>query len=111
PAGTLRYRLRELLGYPDNFSGWIVPAFRLASRLLRTNRFNAVITISPPVSAHLVGLMLHKRFCHIPWFAQFHDPWSTNPFHQRGIGFLTRLDRYFEARVVRKATRILCATE
>lgn len=109
--GRLRSRMRELLGYPDYYSGWIMPAFGRASHLLRSARFDAYMTISPPVSAHLVGLMLRKRFRRIPWFVQFHDPWSNNPFNQWGLQFLSRLDTSLESLVIRNATRVFCATE
>jgi glycosyltransferase involved in cell wall biosynthesis len=103
--------LRDMSSVPDSCAGWVVPAYRHAARLLRRERFDAILSVSPSVSAHLAALLLRRRHPELVWFAQFHDPWTLNPYHQRVVPGLNRLDRHLEATVVRRCDRIVCATE
>jgi len=61
--------------YPDNKKGWIGPAERKGKELLRTRRFDLIISTSPPISAHEVARRLHDQF-QLPWLADFRDFWS-----------------------------------
>ena len=109
--GTLRTKLREVFRFPDMYSGWIMPAYRRAAELLRDEPFDAMLSISPEVSAHLAALRLHRRFPHVPWFAQFHDPWSGNPYKQWKSKTFARWEQRLESAVVRNCDRLICATE
>jgi glycosyltransferase involved in cell wall biosynthesis len=55
--------------------------------MLRATDFNAIYSVGPPMTAHLIGLLL-KRRSRKPWVSDFHDPWATNPFwtHRSRIG-------------------------
>jgi glycosyltransferase involved in cell wall biosynthesis len=103
----------ELGSWPDDHGGWAVPAYRHAVRLLRRERFDAVLSVCPSVSAHLAALLLRRRFPGLVWFAQYHDPWGLiwSPCRQRHLPGMNRLDRALEAAVVRRCDRLLCATE
>ncbi len=106
-----REALWDLLCIPDGCCGWIVPAYRHALRLVRQRQFDAILSVSPCVSAHLAALLLHRRHPELCWFAQFHDPWTQNPIYPRLLPGLSLLDRQLEAAVVRRCDRIVCATE
>jgi glycosyltransferase involved in cell wall biosynthesis len=103
----------DLCSWPDDHAGWAVPAYRYAVRLLRRERFDAVLSVCPSVSAHVSALLLRRRFPDLVWFAQYHDPWGLipSPCRQRHIPGLDRLDRVLESAVVRRCDRIVCATD
>lgn len=67
--------------FPDPKVGWAKPACRKGIELHSTYHFDAIMTTSPPISAHLVGLSLSKRL-RIPWVADFRDPWTTRTIEQ-----------------------------
>ena len=68
----------ESIVVPDlSLVGWLPFALPRARSLLRAERFDCVITTSPPQSAHLVGLML--RGAGVPWVADLRDGWSFDP--------------------------------
>ena len=82
-----------------------------ARQSLREQRFDALLTISPPHSTHLVGSSaLHRLFPDVPWIAQLHDPWvsfdapPTDWALQRGASYLER-------QVLSGANEILLATD
>ncbi|UCG63082.1 MAG: hypothetical protein JSV52_07310 [Candidatus Zixiibacteriota bacterium] len=61
--------------FPDPKVGWVRPAVKLG-RVLSTNRhYGAVISTSPPMSSHLVGMKLSKEF-RLPLIADFRDFWT-----------------------------------
>ena len=66
----------KLFFVPDPAIIWAFFAYRKAIRLLRQHSYEAVMTISPPESAHLAGLWL-KRRTGIRWVANFEDLWSS----------------------------------
>jgi hypothetical protein len=77
PGGEGRVRgfIRHWLYRPDAQIGWYPFAVAAGRRLLREHRFDAILSSSFPVTAHLVGRRLH-RDSGLPWVADFRDLWS-----------------------------------
>jgi hypothetical protein len=55
-------------------------ALPAARRLLARGGFDAMISVSPPVSSHWAALRLKKQFPKVTWIADFQDPFVGNPF-------------------------------
>jgi glycosyltransferase involved in cell wall biosynthesis len=89
--------------------GWLPSALPRAL-LLRPNRFDCVITSSPPQSAHLIGLALRGRG--IRWIAELRDGWTFDPPRRAWPTSLQRrLDVALERRVVKSADAVVGVTE
>jgi glycosyltransferase involved in cell wall biosynthesis len=71
----LRGLIRHWIYRPDAQIGWYPFAVAAGRRLLREHRFDAILSSSFPVTAHLVGRRLH-RDSGLPWVADFRDLWS-----------------------------------
>ncbi len=67
--------------FPDSKIGWVKPAVRLGRKLLKSKKYATLITTSPPMSVHLIGLQLSQEF-KIPWVADFRDYWESQPFEE-----------------------------
>jgi len=68
----------ESLAVPDlGAVSWLPYALPAALRLVRRERFDCVITSSPPQSAHLIGRALKRRG--VPWIAELRDGWTFDP--------------------------------
>lgn len=108
--GRLRREALAVLTVLGDEVGWTPPAYRAASRLVKNERFDAILTSGPPHSTHLVGLLLKRRF-KIPWVADLRDPWSLL---EMDIGVTTNrskaIERRLEALVVRYADVIVTTT-
>jgi glycosyltransferase involved in cell wall biosynthesis len=80
-----------------------------ALRLNRRERFDCVITSSPPESIHAVGLALKRRG--VAWIVDLRDAWTFEPL---GPPFPTaaqrRLDEGLERRWLRAADRVVCVS-
>lgn len=61
--------------FPDAKKGWIRGAVKLGRTLLTNRDYHAVLSTSPPVSAHLVAQTLAREF-NRPWLADFRDYWA-----------------------------------
>lgn len=115
--GSMGGVLASYVTFPDPRTGWVVPAILRARQLLEMESFDAIMTVSPPHSAQLIGLGLRHRRPRLPWIAQLHDPWYFEPEEiEDGIARtpdrLQRwLIRHLERRVVRGADLVLLATE
>ena len=89
---------------------WLPAAARRARQLMRTARFDCIVTTSPPESAHLLALTLGRM--RPAWIVDLRDPWTTPGFR---IPFPTRaqraLDRALERRVVDTADAVVAVHE
>jgi glycosyltransferase involved in cell wall biosynthesis len=90
---------RSYLFPADEQFGWIPRAFSLARRVVREHSVCAVVSTSPPHSAHIAALAL-KRYCHLKWVADFRDPLVRD-----GDTRNTRRQRFFNRRLERAIFR------
>jgi glycosyltransferase involved in cell wall biosynthesis len=100
-------RYPRLLAFPDRDVSWLLPAVRHAVRAHRSEPIAALLSSSPPVTAHCIAGLLH-RATGAPWIAELRDPWNlTAP-----PGLLsTRADRLLERWVYTRADRIVVTTD
>lgn len=84
-----RGAVNDWLFVPDEWAGWIGPALMLGRRLLRDERYDAIMSSFPRPSTELVASIL-ARESGLPWLADYRDPWATRhlrhyptPLHRR----------------------------
>lgn len=61
--------------WPDFASFWYFPAVARAHKLMRKEKYDAMISVSLPFTGHCVGLAL-KKFYGLPWIVDIGDPFS-----------------------------------
>lgn len=89
---------------------WTPFARRRARSLQRERPFDAVVTTSPPESAHSVGRALQRRG--VPWVADVRDAWTFEPLRPAfAFGALHRLDERMERRLLGAAEVVTCVSE
>jgi len=104
----LAMRLLPIYGRsPDEFVDWSRRSARAAAEWLEQNKgaIDVVATFGEPMSDHLIGLELKRRFG-LPWLAHFSDPWADNPF-RRFRPLANWRNRVLEARVIEEADCIV----
>lgn len=103
---SLCWRLcRALLAMPDDKRLWVRRAVAAGRRLLARGAFDVILTRACPLSCHLVGLALKRRFG-TPWVAHFSDPWTASPYFPRHAPWQVRYNQRLEARVFASADRV-----
>ncbi len=96
---------------PDARVGWYFNALRIGKTIVRSEKIDAVITIGPPHSTHLIGYSLSKSFG-IHHYPVFIDPWVDIIYYKefkRSTPTLL-LDNYFEKIVLRNSTASIFVT-
>lgn len=95
----------ELINYPDSYKGWKTYAVRAGEGLLRRESYNAIISSSSPVTAHVIAATL-KANRNVPWVADLRDPWSQN--HNYSYSSLRRMrDRRLELKTLAAANALV----
>jgi len=72
---------RGNLFIPDARKFWIKPSIRFLKKQLKAHPVDAIVSTGPPHSMHLIALPLSKMF-HLPWLADFRDPWTNIDFYK-----------------------------
>ena len=90
-------------------AAWAPFARSRALRLNRRERFDCVITSSPPESAHAVGRALSRRG--VAWVADLRDAWTFEPIRPPfPTAVQRRLDERLERRWLASADAVVCVS-
>ena len=75
-------------------------------------KIDAVITTGPPMSTHLVGQKLKKRF-HLHWIADFRDPWTDIYYYNKmyPTPIAKAIDRKYERNVLLDADQVITVSD
>jgi len=97
----------RLVTYPDAMRGWYRHLVSELNKTVANQKFDAIISTSPPVTTHLAVRRANRRF--IPWIADLRDLWADNPYHQ---GRLRRsLDAILESRTLSAAAALVTVSD
>jgi len=103
--------IRMNLFIPDARIGWYLPGVAAARKILRKEKYDAILTNGPPHTAHLLGKKLSREFS-IPLVPVFIDPWVDISYYKnQKRNYLTlKLDNYLEKSVVLSASKLVFVT-
>jgi glycosyltransferase involved in cell wall biosynthesis len=93
--------IRANIFIPDARIGWLPGAILKLNRLMKQEHIQLVFTTSPPHSLQLIGRHLKKKY-HLPWVADFRDPWTDIQYYQvfKRSKFAQKTDRALERSVL-----------
>ncbi len=97
---ALSRKVKEL-HFPDSKVGFVRPAFKELEKLLPADGDNILITTSPPVSIHQLGLKARERY-QFKWVADWRDIWEALPHFEQSRNFSRKAVEYTQ-RVLRAA--------
>ena len=104
--------VRGNLFLPDARKGWNKFALKQVREIISAEKFDAVITSSPPHSTQLLGLKLKKEFG-LRWIADLRDPW-TDIYYYKDMMHLPvakKIDAAYEKTVLENADEILVVSD
>ena len=104
--------LRMNLFIPDARVGWYFPAVKTGTNFLSGDKIDAVVSIGPPHTTHLVGKKLAAKF-NIPHIPVFIDPWVDISYYKdfKRSRLTISLDKKLEKSVLGNASAIVFVTE
>jgi glycosyltransferase involved in cell wall biosynthesis len=95
--------------FPDEQVGWAPFAARRGMAINRATPLDVVYSSSLPISCHLAAGLVAKR-AHLPWVADFRDPWIGHAYLVPPRGLHAYMQRRIERRIVHLADRIVFPT-
>ena len=104
--------IRMNLFIPDSRMGWYFPSVMEGRKFLTGNYFDAIVSIGPPHTSHLIAKRLSKMFG-IPHIPVFIDPWTDIIYYKnfKRDKLTLLIDNYLEKRVLRNAKKVVFVTE
>ena len=86
----------EIFAYPDSMKYWKKPAIEEASKIIESEKIDAIMSTSSPVTSHLIAHELKEKY-DIPWVADLRDLWNLNPYINHNF-----IRKFFEKRLEMK---------
>ncbi|UCH65666.1 MAG: hypothetical protein JSW63_00595 [Ignavibacterium sp.] len=104
--------LRMNLFIPDARMGWFWPAVAEGKNIFNTEKVDAIVTIGPPHTTHLVGRKLSEKF-NVPHVPVFIDPWVDIVYYKnfKRNRITLKIDNNFEKLVMQNAKAVVYVTE
>jgi len=104
--------LRMNLFIPDARIGWYFSAIKAARKVIKDEKIDAIISIGPPHSTHLIGKNIGKKL-NIPQVPVFIDPWVDIIYYKdfKRSKITLSIDNYLEKSVLKNAKSIIFVTE
>jgi len=104
--------IRMNLFIPDARVGWYFPAVNSGTNLLKNEKVDAIVSIGPPHTTHLIGKKLSSRF-KLPHIPVFIDPWIDISYYKnfKRSSLTRKIDKHLEKSVVEKAEAIIFVTK
>jgi glycosyltransferase involved in cell wall biosynthesis len=89
---------------------WLPFALARTRRLLRSGKYDCLVTSGPPDSTHLIGLLLARE--RPAWIADFEEGWRFDHLREEDwpSRLQDRIDSALEQRVARSADRLVAVT-
>jgi len=102
PGEKLAVWIRGNLFIPDARKFWIKPSVRFLFKYLKNNNIDAIVSTGPPHSMHLIALQIKER-SHIPWLADFRDPWTDIDYYKemKISSFADRKHKHLELKTIK----------
>jgi glycosyltransferase involved in cell wall biosynthesis len=103
--------IRMNLFIPDARIGWFFSAVIAGNNLLRKEKFDAIISIGPPHTSHVIGMRISKRN-RIPLIPVFIDPWVDIAYYRefKRSHLTLAIDHYLEKSVMKNAASTIFVT-
>lgn len=102
---TIGKALSSLL-IPDSERLWELFSVRKAVHAAKYEGIDMIYTVSPPSSAHLIGLRLKRKYPGVPWVADICD-WVP----ERNKNIRERFDRKLTSRIIAEADCIITGSK
>ncbi len=111
-AHRLSVWIRMNLFIPDARIGWYFPAVKEGMKLGKTEKLDAIVSVGPPHTTHLIGKKLSSRF-NTPHIPVFIDPWVDISYYKdfKRSGPTLTIDNHLEKSVLNNAAAVVFVTK
>lgn len=103
------HRIKTAL-LPDFFYFWHFDLYKKASSEIDKQKTEVIVTFGQPMSSHLAGWKLKRKYPHIKWIAHFSDPWVDNSFNDYNF-WTKKINNIFQDNVFNQADRLVFTSQ
>lgn len=109
PLRRLLRTVKENVLFPDTTAPWMRPALQAAAQVLKSEKFDAILSTAHPPSVHVIAWVLARQ-TGLPWIADYRDPWAGNLYLKRPL-VRQLLEEWLERGIVRRASALSTISE
>ncbi len=111
-AHRLSIWIRMNLFIPDARIGWYFPAVKEGANLISHEKIDAIVSVGPPHTAHLIGKKLSVKY-NLPHLPVFIDPWVDIAYYKnfKRNSITLKIDNRLEKSVLQNAASTVFVTE
>ncbi|MHB8853424.1 MAG: glycosyltransferase [Ignavibacteriaceae bacterium] len=104
--------IRMNLFIPDARVGWYFNAVNQGKKILQKEKIDAIVSIGPPHTTHLIGMTLSKQI-HVPHIPVFIDPWVDIIYYKnfKRSKLTLLIDNYLERKVLSNSKAAVFVTK
>lgn len=95
---------------PDFQYLWHFDVLKKTQSFINLLQTNTIVTFGQPMSTHIAGLKLKKKYPHIKWLAHFSDPWVDNIFNNYNR-WTRLLNKHYQDRVFNVADKLIFTSQ
>ncbi len=99
------HRIKKAI-LPDLSYPWHFDLFKKTEKMVNEFGADVIVTFGQPMSTHIAGLKLKKKFPKLKWVAHFSDPWIDNVFNDDNV-WLKMVNKYYQDAVFRYASKLV----
>lgn len=94
---------------PDARKFWINPSKKYLIDYLKHHHVDAIISSGPPHTMHMIALGVKQQYPHLPWIADFRDPWTNIDFYDQLMltGWADRKHHRMKKEVLLQADKVI----
>ena len=106
---SLAYNVwQEIFYYPDSEKSWSKKALKAVKKLFNKEKFDIIISTSPPVRSHLIANAIKKKY-EVPWVADLRDLWTQNHYYSH-TKIRMLIEQKLERRILAMADALITTT-
>jgi glycosyltransferase involved in cell wall biosynthesis len=104
--------IRMNLFIPDARVGWYYPAIKEGKKIINNEKPDAIVSIGPPHSSHLIAKKLSSTF-KVPHIPVFIDPWVDIAYYKdlKRSRVSVKIDSHLEKSVLENSNAVVFVTE
>lgn len=99
------HRIKQAI-LPDEQYLWHRDVYNAAVAKIQHDQIEMIVTFGQPMSTHIAGLKLKRRFPQIKWLAHFSDPWVDNIFNTYNV-WTKFINKCYQSQVFKAADQLL----
>ena len=94
---------------PDRKNYWFLNGLLKGNKLIKANKYDAIMSVATPNICHIIGYYLSMR-AHIPLILEYGDLWSVSPIQNQPTIYL-KINKNIEKKIINHASAVIFTSD